>query len=142
MKKALTQSKWFIIGGLFLTFLQFLFDTLNVAGIANTMWLGAIIMFGSLIYSGAKQYFDSTYDNITLIVQLCLFFAYVTGGVLDNLDMLPFTEEGKRIIRTVLTALNGFIPIIIKTVQQLPDTGIEPQKLGGTNPPPDKDEKP
>lgn len=141
MKTALTQSKWFIVGGLFLTFLQFLFDTLNVAGIANTMWLGAIIMFGSMIYSGAKQFFDKSYDNITLIIQLCLFFAYVGGGILDNLDMLPFTEEGKSIIRTALTAINGFIPIIIKTIQQMPNASDEPQQLGGTNPP-QKDEKP
>lgn len=142
MRKAITKSKWFIIGGLVITFLQLLFDTLNVAGLKNTMWLGAFIMFGSLIYSGIKQYFDEEYDNITLLIQLCLFGAYFFGGVLDNLDMLPFSEEGKSIIRTVLTAINSFIPIVIKTIQGLPDADIVPNKLGGTNPPPDKDEKP
>ena len=142
MTKIITKSKWFIIGGLIITFLQLLFDTLNVAGLKNTMWLGAGIMFASLVYSGLKQYFDDEYENITLWVQICLFGAYVFGGVLDNLDMLPFSDEGKSIIRTVLTAINGFIPVIIKTIQKLPDIEISPNKLGGTNPPPDKDEKP
>lgn len=121
MRKAITKSKWFIIGGLVITLLQLLFDTLNVAGLKNTMWLGAFIMLGSLIFSGAKIYFDDYYENVTLWIQLCLFGAYIVGGILDNLDMLPFSEEGKSIIRTVLTAINGFIPIVIKTIKELPD---------------------
>ena len=144
MTKIITKSKWFIIGGLVITFLQLLFDTLNVAGLNGnvTMWIGASIMFAGLIYSGLKQFFDEEYDNITLWIQICLFGAYFVGGVLDNLDMLPFSEEGKSIIRTVLTAINSFIPIVIKTIQGLPDADVIPNKLGGTNPPPDKDEKP
>lgn len=126
MTKIITKSKWFIIGGLIITFLQLLFDTLNVAGLPNTMWLGAFIMLGSLIYSGLKQYFDDDYDNVTLWVQVCLFGAYFFGGILDNLDLLPFNEEWKSIIRTVLTALNSFIPIVIKTIQELPDKGKLP----------------
>lgn len=126
MTKIITKSKWFIIGGLIITFLQLLFDTLNVAGLPNTMWLGAFIMFGSLIYSGLKQYFDDDYDNVTLWVQVCLFGAYFFGGILDNLDLLPFNEEWKSIIRTVLTALNSFIPIVIKTIQELPDKDEKP----------------
>ncbi len=126
MTKIITKSKWFIIGGLIITFLQLLFDTLNVAGLPNTMWLGAFIMLGSLIYSGLKQYFDDDYDNVTLWVQVCLFGAYFFGGILDNLDLLPFNEEWKSIIRTVLTALNSFIPIVIKTIQELPDKDEKP----------------
>ena len=118
MKKAINQSKLFIVIGLILTLLQLLFDTLNVSHFSEqtTVIIGAIGIFLSILNSGFKQYFDSTISNKTLWIQALLFVAYVAGDLLDKFDVLPLNDELKAIVRIVLTFIANSVPIVIKTL--------------------------
>ena len=123
MSKIIVNSKLFIAFGLLVTFLQLLFDTLNVAGLGkdSTVYIGAIGMLLAIVHSGVEQYLSKEIDDKTLYIQLALFFAFVGGGVLDKLDYLPLNDEAKSIIRVVLTMLTNFIPIVLKTINSLPN---------------------
>ena len=118
MKKAIKQSKLFIVIGLILTLLQLLFDTLNVSHLSEqtTVIIGAIGIFLSILNSGFKQYFDSTISDKTLWIQALLFVAYVAVGLLDKFDLLPLNDELKAIVRIVLTFTANSVPIVIKTL--------------------------
>lgn len=118
MKKAINQSKLFIVIGLILTLLQLLFDTLNVSHFSEqtTVIIGAIGIFLSILNSGFKQYFDSTISDKTLWIQALLFVAYVAGDLLDKFDVLPLNDELKAIFRIVLTFTANSVPIVIKTL--------------------------
>lgn len=118
MKKAINQSKLFIVIGLILTLLQLLFDTLNVSHFSEqtTVIIGAIGIFLSILNSGFKQYFDSTISDKTLWIQALLFVAYVAVGLLDKFDLLPLNDELKAIVRIVLTFIANSVPIVIKTL--------------------------
>ena len=123
MSKIIGNSKLFIAFGLLIAFMQLLFDTLNVAGLASnyTVYIGAIGMLLAIVHSGVEQYLSKEIDDKTLYIQLALFFAFVGGGVLDKLDYLPLNDEAKSIIRVVLTMLTNFIPIALKTINSLPN---------------------
>lgn len=118
MKKAINQSKLFIVIGLLLTLLQLLFDTLNVSNFSEQTItiIGAIGVFLSILNSGFKQYFDSTISDKTLWIQALLFVAYVAVGLLDKFDLLPLNDELKAIVRIVLTFIANSVPIVIKTL--------------------------
>lgn len=119
--KVISKQKWYVAGVLIITFAQLLFDTLNVSGLGGegTTMIGAIAMFGSIFFSGVKQYFDEEIGNGSLLIQVLLFIAFVTGGVLDNLDMLPFNDESKSIVRLSLTMLTNYIPLAIKQINAI-----------------------
>lgn len=123
MSKIIGNSKLFIAFGLLIAFMQLLFDTLNVAGLASnyTVYIGAIGMLLAIVHSGVEQYLSKEIDDKTLYIQLALFVAFVGGGVLDKLDYLPLNDEAKSIIRVVLTMLTNFIPIALKTINSLPN---------------------
>lgn len=110
-----------ILIGLLLTLSQLLLDTLNVAKFSTqtTVYIGALGILISIIRSGYIQYFDSGISNETLIIQVLLFILFVAGGVLDKLEILPFNEEWKSIIRLILTFIINAIPLILNTVKNL-----------------------
>lgn len=114
------NSRIFLLVGLVFTFLQMLFDTLNVSNISADAhsYIGAGAMLLVLLSSGFKQYFDPKINNGTVFIQIGLFIVFVAGGLLDKFDILPLNEEVKGILRIALTMLTNFIPIIIKTITQ------------------------
>lgn len=121
MTKVISKNKTMVIVGLLFTFLQLLFDTLNVAKFSTqtTVYIGAFGMLFSLLRTGWIQYFESDITNTTLWIQISLFCIYVAGGILDKLDILPFNDEWKSIIRVVLTLFTNFIPIVLKTLNEI-----------------------
>jgi len=121
MTKIISKNKTMVIVGLLFTFLQLLFDTLNVAKFSTetTIYIGAFGMLFSLFRTGWIQYFESDIADTTLWIQISLFVVYVAGGVLDKLDILPFNDEWKSIIRVVLTLFTNFIPIVLKTLNEV-----------------------
>lgn len=121
MTKVISKNKTMVIVGLLFTFLQLLFDTLNVAKFSTqtTVYIGAFGMLFSLLRTGWIQYFESDITNTTLWIQISLFCVYVAGGILDKLDILPFNDEWKSIIRVVLTLFTNFIPIVLKTLNEI-----------------------
>ncbi len=121
MTKIISKNKTMVIVGLLFTFLQLLFDTLNVAKFSTqtTVYIGAFGMLFSLLRTGWIQYFESDITNTTLWIQISLFCVYVAGGILDKLDILPFNDEWKSIIRVVLTLFTNFIPIVLKTLNEI-----------------------
>jgi len=121
MTQIIKQSKVFIIIGTTLTLLQLLFDTLNVShlSVETKTIIGAIVMLLSIVASGFKQFFDPKINDFTLWIQAILFFAYISGGLLDNFDMLPFNDEWKSIMRIILTFTANAVPILIKRINEI-----------------------
>lgn len=121
MTKVITNNKVMVIVGLFFTFLQLLFDTLNLGkfSLETTVYIGAFGMLFSLIRTGWIQYFESDIKDSTLWIQIALLVVYVAGGILDKLDILPFNDEIKSIVRVILTLFTNFIPIVLKTLKDL-----------------------
>lgn len=115
MTQIIKQNKWFAITALILMLSQLFLDTLNVANFNTntTVWIGAIGMFISIVNAGFKQYF-SDIDNSTIYIQVLLFVAYIAGGVLDQLDILPFNDDWKSIIRLGLTFISSSVPMVLK----------------------------
>lgn len=115
MTQIIKQNKWFALTALILMLTQLFLDTLNVAKLSaqTTIWISAIAILISIINAGFQQYF-SDLPNSTIWVQVLLFAGYISGGILDKLDMLPFSEDGKSIIRLALTFLSSSIPLILK----------------------------
>jgi hypothetical protein len=115
-----STSRIFLLIGTLVMIMQIIFDTLNVSNLSPNIhaYIGAGSMLLVLISSGLKQYFDPKINSGTIIIQACLFVAFVTGGVLDQFDLLPFGEEVKGILRIVLTVIANSMPIIIKTITQ------------------------
>jgi ABC-type multidrug transport system permease subunit len=118
MKNAINKNKIFILIGLIFTLLVLLFDTLNVSNLSieTKTSIGAIGIFLSILSSGYKQYFDPKINDVTLWIQALLFFAYVSGGLLDKFNLLPLNDEWKSILRIVLTFIVNSVPIVIKTL--------------------------
>lgn len=115
------QTKIFKLIGLLLILSQTLFDTLNVLQLSNEskMIIGAIAMFTAVANAGFKQYFDSKIDNQTIWVQVLLFIAFVSGGVMEHFHQLDFLgEETTSIIRVCLTFATTSVPIVIKTIKE------------------------
>ena len=121
MTKIISKNRTMIIVGLIFTFLQLLFDTLNLGNFSaeTTVYIGAFGMLFSLLRTGWIQYFNENLSNKTLLIQILLFLVYVFGGVLDKLDVLPFNDEWKSIIRVVLTLFTNFIPVVLKTLNEV-----------------------
>lgn len=115
MTQVIKQNKWFALTALILMLSQLFLDTLNVAKLSaqTTIWIGAIAMLIAIINAGFQQYF-SDLPNSTIWVQVLLFVGYISGGILDKLEMLPFSEDGKSIIRLALTFISSAIPLVLK----------------------------
>lgn len=121
MKKVILNEKMYVLLSIVLLGVQMLFDTLNTLHLqgSTTIYIGAASMLLSVVSSGFKQYLDPRLPNGRLIVQCTLFVAFVAGGVLDMTDKLPLSEGDAAVVRTILTFVSSFIPIVLSKIEDI-----------------------
>lgn len=102
---------------------QMFLDLMNTANFGETtkMYIGAGAMFITIIATGFKQYFDGDLSNKTIWIQVLLFFAYVAGGLLQQMGELDFLgADVQSVLRLSLTFISLAVPLMLKTIDNKP----------------------
>lgn len=118
MKKILINEKTYSVICVVILGLQIAIDSMNTLNLNQDalLWVGFASLLVSLVASAAKQYLDPRLSNNGLLIQLAMFIAFIAGGVLDYNGMLPFDEGTAAVVRTLLTFISTFIPLLITKI--------------------------
>lgn len=118
MKKIIISEKTYSLICVVILGLQIAIDSMNTLNLNQDalLWVGFASLLVSLVASATKQYLDPRLSNNGLLIQLAMFIAFVAGGILDYKGMLPFDEGTAAVVRTLLTFISTFIPLLITKI--------------------------
>lgn len=105
---------------------QSVFDAFKTVPLPEsaTMWIGISGMLIGIIATGIKNYLDPAIANgKNLAVTICLFIAFIAGGVLDQLNVFHLSEVATGYVRLVLTLIVTIIGVVSKTL--FPDENVQ-----------------
>jgi hypothetical protein len=113
------QTTAFGIIAVIITLVQMFLDVLNKGNLPENskMWIGAGAMLISIINSGWKQYFDRKIDSSTIWIQVLLFGAFISGGVMQEMGKLDFLgADIQSQLRMALTFITMAVPVVVKQI--------------------------
>jgi hypothetical protein len=119
MAKILKNTKFYMITSIILVIVSIVFDNLNVLNLPakESAWIGFLAMTLTLINAGFKQLASTKTDNKTLWINVALFVAFLTGGILNKFDLIPISNELQSGLRTILVMISTSIPKILEQVK-------------------------
>ncbi len=102
---------------------QAVLDTFNAAQVSDAlrMYIGALLILLIIVMQGIQIYLNPSIKNNALWVSVVALIGYIAGGVMDNLNVIPMSEESASVIRLVFSLFVVIANAIVREYNTVED---------------------
>ncbi len=102
---------------------QAILDTFNAAQVSDAlrMYIGALLILLIIVMQGIQIYLNPSIKNNALWVSVVALIGYIAGGIMDNLNVIPMSEEVASVIRLVFSLFVVIANAIVREYNTVED---------------------